>query len=199
MSAPAAGAYFSTPGPKEVYARFRTSAQGNSGTDWQFVGTCETAPLPSTMPKFIDVMNDYGGRSVATQLIWDGSESRLVCTLNRVDLNVCRNIRDQPRHLGLPGTVGKETNLSRGSLVIGVNDFEIAFKNTYFGTANATPGMVPGRYYYSAVLEAYEEDTRGTRVETVTMAFRMNNIFLGTGGFAQYTEDPGEFPNLTPT
>jgi len=196
MSVPAVGSLFHTPGPKEVYVLFRSSAFGNAGTDWQFLGTCETAPRPSTQPKFIDVYNDYGGRSVPTQLVWDGSESRMVCTLNRVDLAVARNVRDQPLHAGLLNTVGKETGLERGSLIIGVNDFELAFKNTYFGTANATPGLPPGRRYFSTVLEGYEEDTQGTRVETVTFAFRFNNIFLGSSGFAQFTEDPAEFPNL---
>lgn len=198
MAQNAAGAFFHTPGPKELYAKFRSSVSGGSGTDWQFVGTCVTAPDISMLPKYIDVYNDYGGRSVPTQLVWDGSESRIACTLNRVDLNVCRNIRDQAERSGSLDRVGRETTLDRGSLVIGVSDFEFAFKNLFFGTANATPGMPPGRHYFSVVLEGYEEHNTGTRVEEVSLLLRCNNLFLPTG-FAQFTEDPAEFPNLIAT
>ena len=193
MSQAAAGAFFHTPGPKELYVVFRDT------NVWQFVGTCVTAPDISEFPKVIDVYNDYGGRSVPTQLIWDGSESRVACTLNRVDLQVARNIRDQSERSGLLGRVGRETNLDRGSLMIGVSDFAFIFRNTYFGTVNATPGMPPGRLYFSVILEGYEEHTTATRVEEVTLLLRCNNVLLPNGGgFAQYTEDPTEFPVLIP-
>jgi hypothetical protein len=200
MAQAAVGAFLHTPGPKEIYVKFASNQTfGRSGTDWQFVGTCVTAPDLSTQPKFIDVFNDYGGRSVPYQLIWDGSESRVAATVNRVDLAVCRNIRDHAEQQGTLARVGRETNLDRGSLVIGYSDFQMIIKNTYFGTGHATAGMTPGRYYFSTVLEAYEEHTTGTRVEEVSMLFRCNNVPLGINGFAQFTEDPNEFPTLTPT
>lgn len=199
MAQPAVGAFFHTPGPKELYVRFRTNDVFSvAGTDWQFLGTCVTAPDLATEPKFINVFNDYGGRSVPTQLIWDGSESRVACTVNRVDLAVARNIRDQAHRFGTLASVGRETNKERGSLVLGVNDFELIFRNTYYGTGNATLGMPPGRYYFSVVLENYEEHTTGTRVEDVSFLFRCNNLYLGGNGFAQFTEDPSEFPTLVP-
>lgn len=187
------------PGPKEIYVKFADSVIGHSGgTDWQFVGTCVQAPDLSTQPYFIDVFNDYGGRRTPYQLIWDGSESRVMATVNRMDLAVCRNIRDQAERVGTLGRVGRETNLDRGTLVIGKSDFQMIVRNTYFGTVNATIGMPPGRYFFSVVLEGYEEHTTGTRVEEVSMLFRCNNIFLGANGFAQFTEDPIEFPALLP-
>jgi hypothetical protein len=204
MAIPAVGAFFATPGPKELYVKFAASLTANTGagigstsaTGWQFLGTCVTAPDISEFPKFIDVYNDYGGRSVPTQLIWDGSESRLACTINRIDLAACRNVRDQPSHVGVPGS---EYNIDRGSLVIGLTDFQFAFKDTYFGTANATPGLPPGRVYFSVVLEGYEEHTTGTRVEEVSLLLRCNNIREANGQFQQYSEDPAVFPSgLTP-
>jgi hypothetical protein len=196
MAVAAAGAFFHTPGPKELWVKFRSSLLGGSGTDWQFLGTCVTAPDISLFPKHIDVYNDYGGRSVPTQIIQDGSESRVACTINYVDLNVVRNVRDAVERSGQPNRVGKETGVDRGSLVIGVSDFELAFKNVYYGTIQGTPGLPPGRYYYSAILEGYEEHTTGTRVEDVSMLFRCNNYPVGSSGFIQYTEDPAEFPTL---
>jgi hypothetical protein len=197
MPVPAAGAFFHTPGPKELYVNFRLSGSSTSG--WQFLGTCVTAPDISEFPKFIDVYNDYGGRSVPTQLVWDGTESRVAVTLNRLDLAACRNVRDQSERVGTLGRVGRETALDRGSLVLGVSDFQFIFRNTFFGTVNATPGLPPGRVYFSVVLEGYEEHTTGTRVEEVSLLLRCNNILLPNGGgFAQYTEDVTEFPVLTP-
>jgi hypothetical protein len=210
MPSAAVGSFFHTPGPKELYVRCRQNGSGvlqavqqavsiaTTGTDWQFLGTCVTAPDISQYPKHIDVYNDYGGRSVPTQLIWDGSESRVAVTVNRLDLAVARNIRDQAERIGTLGRVGRETNLDRGSLEIGVSDMELIFRNTYYGTVNATPGLPIGRWYFSTVLEAYEEHTTGTRVEEVSMLFRCNNYYLGGNGHAQFTEDASEFPTLIP-
>lgn len=199
MASAAAGAFFHTPGPKELYVKFKTNETfGSAGSEWQFLGTCVTDPGQSTKPNIIEVFNDYGGRLTPIQLIWDGAESRVAVTINRMDLAVCRNIRDQAERLGTLARVGRESNLERGSLMIGKCDFELIVRNTYFGTGNATPGLPPGRHYFSTVLEGYEEHTTGTRVEEVSMLFRCNNVYLGGNGFAQFTEDPTEFPPLTP-
>jgi hypothetical protein len=192
MPQEAVGSFFHTPGPKELYVAFRANQLTSGYQPFQFLGTCVTAPDISEFPKVIDVYNDYGGRSVPTQLIWDGSESRVACTINLIDLAVCRNLRDQSERSGLPSKVGRETNLDRGALMIGKSDFQFMFKNTYYGTVNGTDGMVQGRRYFSVILEGYEEHTTGTRVEEVSLLLRCNNVFLGSGGFAQYTEDANE-------
>lgn len=198
MAVAGVGAFLHTPGPKELWLKFRSNpASGTSGTDWQLLGTCVTAPAIKTEPKFIDVFNDYGGRSVPFQLVWDGQQSRVAATLNLIDLAVCRNVRDQAERVGTLARVGRETRLDRGSLVLGVSDFEMAIRNVFFGTPNALPGMPPGKYFYSVVLEAYEEHTEGTRVEEVSMLFRCLNLSHNNNGFVHFSEDPADFPNLT--
>lgn len=193
MPQSAVGAFMHTPGPKEFFVRFR-----GTGT-WQFLGTCVQAPEPEETPHFIEIFNDYGGRSVPFQLVWDGATCLIPFVSNRMDLNVCRNVRDQPGRFGTTTQVGRESLLDRGSLVIGVTDFELTIRNTYFGTAHQTAGMPAGRKYFSVVLAAYRESTVGTRVEEVAMVFKANSVWSSATGFSLYTEDETELELTTLT
>lgn len=181
-----------TPGPKDLYARFR-AAPGGSLNNWAYLGTCVTAPEPEEEQFKIPVMNDLGGRSVPFQLVQDGETASLICTLNRFDLTVARLIRAQSSGMFSIAGVGQESGTARGTLVIGVSDFQFIIYNRYGGLAVSGPanGVSPnGRCYLSANCRKYKESTVGTRVEEVAFALDFQNVYFPqTGGFGLYTEE----------
>lgn len=186
MPQAAVGSFFNTYGPKEVFVRFR-----GTGT-WQFLGTAITSPDYNELPHYIPVLNDYGGRSIPVQLVYDGTEASLSIVLSRFDLNVARNLRDYSKRTGTAALAGKDGNVTRGSLVLGVTDFELVVKNTYFGTVNATAGMVAARLFYSATLDAYRENGIGTRVDEIACVFGFHTPMGVDKSFSLYTEDATE-------
>lgn len=198
MPQAAVNAFVHVLGPQELFVRFR--GQGS----WQYVGTCVQAPEPELTTNFLEVFNDYGGRVTPFNRVYDGQIGLVPIVINRMDLAVCRNMRDvstttSASH-GATTNIGVDNMLERGSLVFGSTDFEFAIKNTFFGTINATTGMVAGRKYHSALVGAYKESSVGQRVQEVAMVIICNNLFYGpTVGFKMYTEDAteGEFSSMT--
>lgn len=191
-----------TPGPIFHYVRFR-----NAST-FHFLGTAVTAPEQDGEKFKIPVMNDLGGRSVPFQLIQDGEIWNVTTTLNRFDIQIARDIR--ALESGFPaggaagppaGALGAETNLARGTLNIGVSDFELFLVNGYAGTTSAGTGVGAGsaiadlnrvRAFASCNLRKYKESTVGTRVLEVAMAIECQNMFTPTGalpfGFVLYQD-----------
>lgn len=190
---PGAGQF--TPGPIDHYVQLR-----GEGTA-RYLGTAVLAPDQEAEDYTIPVMNDLGGRSVPFQLVQDGEDWLVMTTMNRFDMSVLNAIRalqsggpDQPK------TLGTETGRARGTLVIGISDFQLILVNTYAGTpsAGANAGDLPiARGFYSSKILKYKESTQGTRVLEVSMAIKCNNVFNPvTRGFSLYTQgNPG---NLGP-
>jgi hypothetical protein len=192
-------ALVSTPGPIHLWARFRSNPIA------AYLGTAVTAPEPEHDFAYLPVMNDIGGRSKAFQLIQDGEDAIVTMVLNRFDLNVCRGIRALHSAAGggaITG-LGSETPFARGSLVIGVSDFELVVVNKYAGTpAAGNSDLQVGRRYVSAHLEKYKESTVGNRVLEVAMIVKCENGYVVTGplagGFQLYTEtDLGPLAPIT--
>lgn len=181
-----------TPGPIDMFCGFR-SGPGGSISTYAYLGTCVTAPEPEEEQFKIPVMNDLGGRSVPFQLIQDGETASLLCTLNRFDLTVARLLRAQSSGQFNVNGIGSESATARGTLVIGVSDFQFILKNRYGGLAVSGPanGVSPyGRLYYSANCRKYKESTVGTRVQEVAFALDFQNVYnVSTGAFGLYTED----------
>lgn len=170
-----------TPGPRHLFARGRANPLG------LYLGTCIVAPEPESEFFKIPVMNDLGGRSVPFQLIQDGEKDVVVAVMNRFNLPLLRAMRAVA---GGGSALGSESGYARGTLVLGVNDFELIIVNGYAGTAaSATIDLEAGRRYYSANLMKYKESTAGTRVLDVALAFECHNLFdKGTRGFGLFTE-----------
>lgn len=190
-----------TPGPIHLFARFRNSATGF------YMGTCVAAPEPEAEKFKIPVMNDLSGRSVPFQLIQDGEIHMVMATMNRFDMFVIQNVRNvesgaPPTAASANPALGIETGFARGTLSIGVSDFELIFTNQYFNTAAQGPGITDlpaGRRYYSCNLRKYKESTVGTRVLEVAVAIECQNVFNPVSrGFSLYTEDPAAFGTLAP-
>lgn len=178
-----------TPGPIHLYVRFRNKSIAD------YLGTCVVAPEPEATKYKIPVMNDLSGRSVPFQLVQDGENHIVLATTNRFDYAVYRAIRalDNGSPAG-QGVLGAESGLARGTLVIGVSDFELILVNGYYGTAAAGSGTAPlilnaGRRYYSSNLMKYKESTAGTRVQEIALAIGCENVFIpATRGFGLYSE-----------
>jgi len=181
-----------TPGPIDHYVIFRGQSQA------QYLGTAVIAPDQEAEDFKIPVLNDLGGRSVPFQLVQDGEQWLIMTTLNRFDLAVCRQLRAIPgAGPGQNSVLGSETGRARGTLVIGVSDFQLVLVNTYAGTSSA--GVNPAalnaaRGFYSSSILKYKESTAGTRVLEVSLAIQCNNVFdPASRGFGLYTES-GPFP-----
>lgn len=180
-----AGTYLHTPGPQALYVAFRNDNKP------LLLGWAITSPEFEETPKYHEVYSDLGGRLEPFNLIYDGTSALVSVTANVVDLEVLRGVRDSGRAGGnLTGTDG---SLSRGQLVLGRSDFSLIVKNQYYGTPNATPGLAPGRRYFSCTLAGYKESAAGTRSMEVALVFRAWNLFQGVGqGFRLFTEVAGE-------
>ena len=195
-----------TPGPINIFVRFRNQATA------VYLGTCVTAPENEEEKYKIPVLNDLGGRSVPFQLVQDGQVDYVYATVNRFDYFVVQNIKNVES--GAPPTgaapnpaIGIETGLARGTLTIGISDFELILTNQYFGTTSAgqfvggiaASDLAFGRRYYSANMRKCKESTVGTRVLEIALAFECQNVFLpASRGFQMYTEDPTNFGQLAP-
>lgn len=181
------GAGIFTPGPIDHYVQL----PGQSVP--QYLGTSVLAPDQEAEDFKIPVLNDLGGRSVPFQLVQDGELWMVSTTLNRFDMSVANAIRALPG--GGPGegrVLGQESGRARGTLVIGVNDFQLILVNTYAGTpsAGANAGdLQRARGFYSSTILKYGESTKGTRVQEISFIIQCNNIFVPTTrGFVQYQQ-----------
>jgi hypothetical protein len=182
-------AFIFTPGPIDLFCRFRPSA-GGSIVDASYLGTCVVAPEPEHEQFKIPVMNDLGGRSVPFQLVQDGENASLIATINRFDLNVARLLEAQSSGFFNVKGIGQESPIARGTLVIGVSDFEFILRNRYVGQPVAGGPVPAGRRYLSANCRKIKFSTAGTRVQEIAFALDFQNVYnVNTGSFSLYTED----------
>lgn len=204
-----------TPGPIHLFARFRNNSTGF------YLGTCVAAPEPELEKFKIPVMNDLGGRSVPFQLIQDGESGYCVMTMNRFDYALVQSIRGlESRNAkssinagNLSGDLeaGSEFSGARGTLVLGLNDWQLIQVNEYANTTaagsfNGTSDLIPARIFASANLRKYKESTVGTRVLEVSMVVEFQNIYNPAGLSFQggsaatlkglYSEDPSKIGTL---
>lgn len=162
-----------------------------------FMGTSVTSPKERAEQYEIPVYNDLGGRSARFQSINDGEEWRIPLTMNRFDLNICRSIRylksgiafsgSFPNPLAFPANasppLGTQTNLARGTFIMGVQDFQLWLVNTYAGTlaaglpTAAAVDLNAVRGYASCSMTAYEEDQETTRVTEISMMIEARGLF----------------------
>ena len=183
-----------TPGPIDHFVRFR-----GQGT-FIYLGTAVLAPNQEAEDFKIPILNDLGGRSVPFQLVQDGEQWLLMTTLNRFDMAVLNTMRALPgAGPGQGAVLGEETGRARGTLVIGVSDFEMVLVNSYAGTPSAgvnASQLNAGRGFASCSILKYRESTEGTRVLEASLAIQCNNVFNPTTrGFTLYTQTVG---NLGP-
>lgn len=176
-----------TPGPIDHYVKV------DGLFPWTYLGTAVLAPDQEGEFYKIPVLNDLGGRSVPFQLVQDGEEWTVSTTLNRFDMAVLTRIRTlQSRGPGEVPLVGAESGRARGTLVIGVNDFQLYLANSYSGTPSAGAGgdaLNFGRGFYSATVVKYGESTKGTRVLEASLIIKCYNLFrLDNRGFLTYEQ-----------
>lgn len=188
-----------------------------------FLGTHITSPKERQESYEIPVYNDLGGRSARFQSINDGEEWRIPTTLNRFDLNIARALRylksgvvfggtGFPNPLafpltGLPIPLGTQSSNARGTLIIGVQDFQLILINSYAGTTAAglptvaAADLNSARGYASCSITAYEEDQEENRVTSIALMIEargvfnpsissqvINNFSTPSRGFANYFE-----------
>lgn len=193
-----AGSNLFTPGPINIWTRFH-SGPGAFETTAAYLGTCIMAPEPESEFYNLPVMNDLSGRSVPFQVVQDGEKDMVVLVMNRFDITVARRIRALR---GGGAALGQESGYARGTLMLGITDFQLILVNAYAGTAakGTTPADLNyGRMYYSGNCLKYKESTQGTRTLEIALAIECNNIFnILTRGFGLYTETQAEFGTLAP-
>lgn len=176
-----------TPGPIDHYVQ----VAGQSTP--LYLGTAVLAPDQEAEDFKIPILNDLGGRSVPFQLVQDGEQWIVSTTMNRFDMAVANLIRALPsRGPGEGLALGSESGRARGTLVIGVNDFQLILVNTYAGTPSAgtAPAELPrARGFYSATILKYGESPKGSRVQEISFIIQCNNVFNPiTRGFSNYQQ-----------
>src|SRR5271170_4482912 len=125
-------ALITTPGTIYSFVQFPPGFPGGIGPF--YLGSCTIAPEPQAEKFRIPVLNDQGGRSVPFQLIKDGERWDILLSMNKFDLVVNRAIRSLD---GGGAPLGSETGYARGTLVIGVSDFQLIMLNVYAGTPSS--------------------------------------------------------------
>lgn len=166
-------AFTHCPGPKDLYVRFRNGVTS-------YLGTATIAPEFDHQWFYLEVFNDLGGRSVPFQHVYDGERATVAVTMDRFDYTVFKAIRALTR---VPGDVGKDKRISRGTVVVANSDFQFIVHNTYAGAANANTlalaqaDFPETRRYHSAFLAAAKETNAGTRVEEIALVIATANVF----------------------
>jgi hypothetical protein len=170
-----------TPGPQHLFSRFR----GNSAV--YYLGTCVAAPEPEHEKSRVPIMNDIAGRNEPFQIVKDGENATIMATMNRFDWLLLQTIRgldstNTPPATPLSGNTfaGWENSQTRGTLVIGITDFQLLIWNEYATVAGASGTVndqTPVRMYSSVELVKYKESTVGTRVLEVACAFRAVSVY----------------------
>lgn len=170
-----------TTGPIHLFARFRHISTIN------YLGTCVAAPEPEHEKSRIPIMNDIGGRSEPFQIVKDGEHAIVMATMNRFDYGVWSIIKALDSVP--PGTaptagpgVGQEAFGARGTLTIGVSDFQLILWWQYNGTVSSgtlgtVGGMPPVRQYNSVESVKWRESTAGTRVLEIAAAFKCTSVY----------------------
>lgn len=176
-------ALFMPPGPIDLFAFFRDDFA-------MYIGTCKEAPEVDVRPAYIDIKNDIGGRSVPIQKMYDGEQHLLYLTAtNRFDWAGYKFMS----RASVPGDVGPGVSidgaLNRGSLSLGLDDFEFVLRYSFGGTPNNTVAFPVGRRYYSCTLLGARESTVGSRLMEVSMVLEANGLFVpASRSFRLYTE-----------
>ena len=179
-----------TPGPLHLFANITAGANQGSA----YLGTCVTAPEQEGEKFKIPIMNDLSGRSVPFQLVQDGETWMVMATMNRFNYFAIQTLLAREAAQGGGNDPGSETGYARGTLYIGVSDWQLVVVSGYagtpaagdFGADNFLPG---GRIFGSANIRKYKESTVGTRVLEIAMAIELQNVFnTTTRGFFLYND-----------
>lgn len=177
-----------TYGPQHLFARFR------SASSVYYIGTCVAAPEPEHEKSRIPIMNDLAGRNEPFQIVKDGENAVIYATMNRFDWSLLQTIRgldssNSPVTAPLSGDTfaGQESFDTRGTLVIGITDFQLLIWNEYntvAGASGTANDAAPVRIYASVELVKYKESSAGTRVAEVACAFKATSVYkISTMGF----------------
>ena len=186
-----------TLGPGHVYVRFRGNTEGN------YVGTAEVAPVIEVEQPKLMVMNDLAGRTYPFQKVEDGERHTYTVVLNKFDYAVWKGVRDTYYHQLSIINHGSDDRFKRGSLHMGIGDFQLIHVHDFTGVLPAHPlaqvDEPVGRLYCSAELVGYKEDPSANRVQTIAAVFRCDALYdSSTRRFNLYTEVAANFGLLTP-
>jgi hypothetical protein len=170
-----------TTGPRHLFVRFRGAATV------YYLGTCVAAPEEELHKDRIPIMNDISGRSNPLQIVKDGQNALIYATMNRFDWSLLSSIKglDATNTANATPLAGQplsgwELAETRGTLQIGVSDFQLLIWSEYngvagaSGTANDAP---PVRIYASVDMTDMKETTQGTRVLEVACAFKATSVY----------------------
>lgn len=201
-------AYLHVTGPVHIWARTPNvgagpdqSPAGLSGVPF-YVGTCERCPSDDVEVHYEPVMNDLGGPRVPFDREFQGAEGVVVLDLNRFVWNNLNELLKYPRY-GENVAMGLTSRLDRGSLLLqnGLS-YELWLQYSFYGTANATPGLPPGVYYPACCTVGNMKPKQGSTVMNRRLIVEPNNVWSAVdGSFMLESESPAYFAaigGLTP-
>ena len=161
-----------------------------SGTNAQYLGTCEIMPEPQEEFNWKDVFNSLGGDMVPADRMYMGLDGLVVMNLNRFSYT---NL------FGLIGG-GSESHLNRGSLMVN-NRFSLqlwcAFD--FFGTLNALayPEMPPGYFWWCTEIRRHWPQRLTIDTTNVLLIFQAQQVYNKvTRGWDMRSSNPAFFSNL---
>lgn len=170
-------AFIYTTGPVHIYSQNITT--GSYG----YIGTCETTPEIKFSPNKLPVMNDVAGRSIPLDYIEEGTDATISCVFTRFD----RSVLDQCLYynsVATGGGNGYETRLNRGSLV---KAFKLILQFSFYGTAEAQSGLLPGYRFAKSFVAAYVPSPVGTEASKCGVVFQAYSSWNSTtGAFVLY-------------
>lgn len=156
-------------GPAHLYLVTNTGVSS-------YIGTCETSPQIQFQPRTLEVKNDLAGRTLPFQRTADGEDAVVSCIFTRFDEAVVNNIANYQR-LATGGSVGTESRLNRGSLVIGYSTFQLIIQDSFYGTTAFGATTLPGWRFYAAHVAGYVPSPIGTEARKVGLVFQCDNVF----------------------
>jgi hypothetical protein len=184
-----------TTGPIHIYVGMPAYVAADGVTNvaakqW-YLGATEIQPQMEIQRLDTAVYSDIVGRKVPHQLIDQGQMGRLGLALTYWSQAALVALKTQTGMYN-----GVDSKLGRGSLVLGRTTATIWLQYSFYGTANATTNLPPGRMFYAARMTSETMAESGTAAEKPLLAFTCLPLYnSSTGAHSLYSEAPADFPN----
>lgn len=151
-----------------------------------YLGSPEDVPEYEEMPFYRGVKNSISGANLNFDETFDGFEGKLSFVLTRYDEAVLSLLRRAPNST----VIGKESPLSRGSLMYGNWTRQLIVQNSFFGTTNAQADDLPGYRFLFAKLAGHVPTPGGTGGNRIGMVWECKSKWNPTTReFEAYTND----------
>jgi hypothetical protein len=139
------------------------------------LGTCEVTPFYTETVNYKAIDNQIAGALPLDETM-EGYSMTIQLMLTAYNELLFQQMRAR---LSLLNTVGRYNPYQDvGSTVYGIKTVQLILQNSFFGTANASPGDIPGYIFYAAKYCGSTPTAGGTCANKLGLVFNCQSIYL---------------------